>query len=78
MGFGAITDAFVNSKFDGILGLAYQQISAYDLPTFINSSDLTDKSFSFYLKTNPSESFMYIPGFLTKGYKQIATHKVVD
>jgi cathepsin D len=82
MGLGAVKKVsgatFYVSKMDGIVGLAYQQISVDKLPTFINSSDMTDKSFSFYLKTNPEESFMYMPGYLTEGYKQIATHNVVQ
>jgi len=82
MGLGAVKKVsgatFYVSKMDGIVGLGYQQISVDKLPTFINSSDLTDKSFSFYLKNNPEESFMYMPGYLTEGYKQIATHNVVE
>lgn len=46
----------------GILGLAYDSISVDDLPTFIDSSNLTDKSFTFYLHSNPDESYLNIPG----------------
>jgi len=47
----------------GILGLAYSTISVDNLPTFIDTSDLTDKSFAFYLNANPTESYMTIPGY---------------
>jgi len=47
----------------GILGLAYGSISVDGLPTFIDSSNLTDKSFSFYLHENPEASYMTIPGY---------------
>jgi hypothetical protein len=47
----------------GILGLGYGSISVDSLPTFIDTSDLTDKSFAFYLNANPTESFMTIPGY---------------
>lgn len=49
----------------GILGLAYDTISVDHLPTFIDSSNLTDKSFSFYLHENPDLSYMTIPGYDT-------------
>lgn len=47
----------------GILGLAYGSISVDNLPTFIDTSDLTDKSFAFYLHDNPDASYMTIPGY---------------
>lgn len=47
----------------GILGLGYNTISVDKLPTFIDSADLTDKSFSFYLHLNPEKSFITLPGF---------------
>jgi cathepsin D len=47
----------------GILGLAYGSISVDGLPTFIDSSDLKDKSFAFYLHENPDKSFMTLPGY---------------
>lgn len=47
----------------GILGLAYGSISVDKLPTFIDSSDLKDKSFAFYLHENPEESYITMPGF---------------
>jgi len=47
----------------GILGLAYRSISVDVLPTFIDQSDLTDKSFAFYLHNNPEESYMTVPGY---------------
>jgi len=47
----------------GILGLGYASISVDNLPTFLDTSDLTDKSFAFYLNANPTESYMTIPGY---------------
>jgi hypothetical protein len=47
----------------GILGLGYGTLSVDKLPTFIDQSDLTDKSFSFVLHNNPDESYMTIPGY---------------
>lgn len=53
MQFGEVTSvsgvSFYASKMSGILGLAYGSISVNHLPTFVDSSDLSDKSFAFYL-----------------------------
>jgi hypothetical protein len=46
----------------GILGLAYNSISVDNLDTFMDLSNLEDKSFSFYLKDTSAESYMVIPG----------------
>jgi len=69
---------FYISQMDGIIGLAYDSISVDSLPTFIESSDLTDKSFSFYLHDNPDASYMMIPGFETEGFTKIAEHDVIE
>lgn len=57
MRFGEINaasgPAFYVSQMSGILGLAYDTLSVDDLPTFIDASNLTDKSFTFYLHENP-------------------------
>jgi len=57
MSFGAVNKVsgptFYVSKMDGIIGLAYNTISVDKLPTFVDSMDIDDKSFSFYLKNNP-------------------------
>jgi hypothetical protein len=67
MKFAEITQvsgmAFYVSQLSGILGLAYDTISVNHLPTFLDSSNLSDKSFSFFLALNPEESFMTIPGY---------------
>jgi hypothetical protein len=67
MGFGEIQSAsgiaFYASQMSGILGLAYDSISVNSLPTFITSSNLVDKSFSFYLHLDTEKSYMTIPGF---------------
>ena len=55
--------SFLTSKMSGILGLAYGSISVDNLPTFIDESSLTDKSFSFVLRANPGESYMTLPGY---------------
>merc|ERR1712151_1174511 len=69
---------FLVSQLEGILGLAYDTISVNKLPVFIQSSDLTDHSFSFYLHDNPTESYMEIPGIdETEGaFTKVETHKV--
>lgn len=67
MKFGEIESvsgvAFYASQMSGILGLAYGTISVDKLPTFIDSSDLTDKSFAFYLHENPEASYLTLPGY---------------
>jgi len=82
MGFGEITSAkgtsFLVSQMSGILGLAYDSISVDKLPTWLSSSTLKDKSFSFYLHTNPDASYMVIPGMDHEGYETIESHPVVE
>jgi len=82
MGFGEITSvsgiSFDTSKMSGILGLAYKSISVDGFDTFMDTSTLTDKSFSFYLHSNPTESYMIIPGMETEGYTTIDKHTVAE
>jgi hypothetical protein len=82
MGFGEVTSvsgvSFYASQMSGILGLAYDSISQGGLPTFMTNSDLEDKSFSFYLKNSPEESYMMIPGMDSENYDIIKTHNVVE
>ena len=47
----------------GILGLGYDTISVDHLPTFVDQSDLNDKSFSFVLRNNPKDSYITMPGY---------------
>jgi len=47
----------------GILGLAYSTISVDKLPTFIDTMNLEDKSFTFYLGDQKENSYMSLPGF---------------
>jgi hypothetical protein len=65
--FGEVTSvsgvAFLASQLSGILGLAYGTISVDKLPTFIDSSNLSDKSFSFVLRNNPAQSYLTLPGY---------------
>ena len=65
--FGEITQVsgptFYVSKLSGIIGLAYDSISVNHLPTFLDQSNLKERSFSFFLSLNPEESYMTIPGF---------------
>ena len=53
MGFGEVTSvsgaSFYASQMSGIIGLAYKSISVDNLDTFMDLSNLQDKSFSFYL-----------------------------
>ena len=44
----------------------------------MDGADLTDKSFSFYLHSNPEKSYMVIPGMDTEGYTTIEKHNVVE
>lgn len=69
---------FYISQMDGILGLGFGSISVNNLPTFLDSTDLTDKSFGFYLHNNPEESYMTLPGFETEGYTLKGTHNVIE
>jgi hypothetical protein len=72
--------AFYASQMSGILGLAYDTISVDHLPTFIESSDLKDKSFSFHLHENPEASTMTIPGYDKDlvGAEEFTFHNVVE
>lgn len=82
MGFGEVTSvsgvSFLASKMSGILGLAYGSISVDKLPTFMESSNLKDKSFTFYLHDTSEESYMTIPGMDSEGYETIQKHNVVE
>ena len=84
MGFGEIQsvkgNTFLVSKMDGIIGLGFDTISIDNLPTFMTATeDLDEKSFTFYLKNNPEESYMTIPGIdESLGLEEVATHSVVE
>jgi len=82
MSFGEVTKvegkSFLLGKMAGIIGLAYDTISVDSLPTFMDQTGLEDKSFSFYLHTNPDKSYMVIPGMDTENYGVIESHKVVE
>ena len=69
---------FYVSPMDGILGLAYDTISVNNLPTWLMSTDLEDKSFGFVLKNNPDQSYMTIPGFETDGFTLKGVHDVIE
>ena len=84
MKFGEITHvsgaAFYVSQLSGILGLAYATISVNHLPTFIDTSNLEERSFSFYLNLNPEESYMTIPGYDQELMKdrEFSYHRVIE
>lgn len=84
MTFGEINKTsgamFLVSQLDGILGLGYPTISVDKLPVFIDESNLTEHTFSFYLHNNPTASYMEIPGIdETAGeFTKIATHNVIE
>ena len=82
MGFGLVSKVsgatFYVSQMDGILGLAYGTISVDQLPTFVDSDNETDKSFSFYLHNNPEQSYMVMPGYESEGYTLKGTHNVIE
>lgn len=64
----------------GILGLAYGSISVDKLPTFVDSSNLSDKSFAFYLHNNPEESYLTMPGYDQEAVngQEFQFHNVVE
>ena len=82
MEFGVVkkvsSAAFYDSQMEGIFSLAYESISVDALPTFVDSDNETDKSFSFYLHDNPTASYMIMPGFEQSGYTKVATHNVIE
>ena len=84
MGFGEIQKVdgktFLISQMDGIIGLAYDQISVDKLPTFIaETSSLSERSFAFYMKNNPDTSYMTMPGIDEEaGLEEIAQHNVIE
>lgn len=84
MSFGEIQSVkgstFLVSQMDGIIGLGFDSISVDKLPTFMSAtSSFTDKSFAFYMKNNPAESYMTMPGIdESLGLKEIFTHKVIE
>jgi len=83
MGFGEIQkvkgSTFLISQMDGIIGLAFDTISVDTLPTFVEQSNLTDKSFSFYLEDNPTASYMTMPGIdESRGLEVIKEHQVIE
>lgn len=82
MYFGEITSvsgtSFYVSQMSGILGLAYNSISVDHFPTFMDNANLTDKSFSFYLHSNPDKSYMVMPGMDSDNYSVIQKHAVVE
>merc|ERR1712156_1063394 len=75
---GGIT--FLVSQMDGIIGLGWDTISVDGLPTFMTANDLTDKSFSFYLKNRADgESYMTMPGTDDDAnFAKVAEHKVIE
>jgi len=63
----------------GILGLAYRSISVDALPTFVDSSDLTDHSFAFYLNLDTEASYMTIPGYDNEAFNgEFTYHPVAE
>lgn len=82
MEFGEVTSvsgaSFTLAKFGGILGLAYPSISVDKLPTFMESSNLSDKSFSFYLHDTSEASYMVIPGMDSENYQTVQKHNVAE
>ena len=79
--FGEVTSvsgaSFYASEMSGILGLAYRSISVDTLPTFIDSSDLTDHSFAFYLNLDTEKSYMTIPGYDQSAFNGEFTYHTV-
>ena len=70
---------FLVSQMDGIIGLGYDTISVDSIPTWIEQTDLSDKSFAFYMHNNPEESYITIPGIDAEAaLEKIATHDVIE
>lgn len=61
----------------GIIGLGYDTISIDNLKTFVDLADLSEKTFSMYLKHSKEQSYMIVPGKDT-GYEDIMKHQVVE
>jgi len=84
MSFGEIQSVkgktFLVSQMDGIIGLAFDQISVDKLPTFMSATtDIDEKSFAFYMHNNPEKSYMTMPGIDEDlNLEEIATHKVIE
>jgi Eukaryotic aspartyl protease len=82
--FGEVTAvsgvAFLASQMSGILGLGYDTISVDHLPTFVDQSDLSDKSFSFVLRNLPEESYITMPGYdeTLVGDNEFTWHNVIE
>jgi len=80
MQFAEITEAkgtsFIASKMDGIIGLAYDTISVNGYKTWMDVNSLTDKSFTFFLHSNPTASYMNFPG--TQGAAAGNVHNVIE
>jgi hypothetical protein len=70
--------SFYVSQMSGILGLAYNTISVDALPTWLDQANIKDKSFSFYLHSNPDLSYMVIPGMDSENFETIEKHNVVE
>ena len=71
--------AFIVGHLDGILGLAYQSISVDNLPVFIDSSDTTDHSFSFFMSHVDEDSYMVLPGTDSSLYTgSLKYHSVIE
>lgn len=81
MGFGLISSAvglaFTMSQMSGIIGLGYDAIAIDNVKTFMEVADVSERSFSMYLKTVGEDSYMVVPGKDT-GYEDIAKHNVVE
>ena len=82
MGFGEIKKVkgktILTIQMDLINGLGYDQISGDKLPTFIESSSLPEKSFSFDMKNHPEESYMAISGIDEElGLTEMESHDVI-
>jgi len=82
MSFGEVTEAkgasFIASKMDGIIGLAYDTISVDGFKTWLDVNTMTDKSFTFFLHSNPTKSYMTFPGQAVAGYTAQQVHNVVE
>jgi len=70
---------FINSKFDGIVGMAYQETSVENIPPLfqimIDQRVVSEPSFSFYLtKENDQEGSTMILGGIDKKFAASEFH----
>jgi len=73
--------AFLASDMEGIVGLAWPEISMYHMPVYVDQAlPIDTRFFSFYMHTNPAESYMMFPGIdeSVSALSDFEFHKVTE